>query len=251
MGRDRLRERIGAKLREQQRKVWVTGRCKFMRNFKVVRGGKVQAIRGGRPYAIVQTYSIGGKHFFKPSKRDPHWCRLIFGKPARDRPWTTTAVYDAFCAAMHDPVDVGEVAADDERSNDIVEIKLPTSPGSINTHTINAIKMNQFNMEALAVNIDWLIDFVASETEPGAQHTPTRPKRQLRSSSVASGDDGCETEDTLPAWIYSNIISVNTRGVAVARNTLRNRVESADYVRMYVRTYVCGTYVRTYVRTYS
>ena len=239
MERDRTRERLGARLREQQKKVWATGRCKILHNFKVVRGGKLKAVVG-RPYAIVQTYSVGGKHFLKPSKRDPHWCRLIFGEPARDQPWMMTAVHDAFMAAMDNIADVGEVDADDERANVIVEINVPTSQGSRKTHTLNAIKMNQFNIEALAVNIDWLINFVASEKDPGAQHTPKKIGK------LELADDEWKTEDTLTAWICSNIISANTRGVAVVWNTLQNRVESADYVCTYVRM----RYVRTYVCTY-
>ena len=86
------------RVRKALRVTWTKGRCNVLKNYRVVHGGSL----GSHRWAILRTHTLNKMQFFKPTRRDPHWCKLVLGKPARAAQWiqSVTGVYDSFDAAM-------------------------------------------------------------------------------------------------------------------------------------------------------
>ena len=175
------------RVRKAMRVTWTKGRCTVLKDYRVVHGGSL----GSHRWAILRTHTLNNMQFFKPTRRDPHWCKLVLGKPARAAEWiqSVTGVYDSFDAAMKQVID-----GDGNDSADVAEISLPKFPGSTEEHSFKAMKYAKFNMEATTANLDWLITFVSPDIGSGVSAWPNAATSTIRTPTnqshalQASGD---------------------------------------------------------------
>jgi|NorSeaMetagenome_1021524.scaffolds.fasta_scaffold19172_2 hypothetical protein len=190
------------RVRKAMRVTWTKGRCTVLKDYRVVHGGSL----GSHRWAILRTHTLNNMQFFKPTRRDPHWCKLVLGKPARAAEWiqSVTGVYDSFDAAMKQVID-----GDGNDSEDVAEISLPKFPGSTEEHSFKAMKYAKFNMEATTANLDWLITFVSPDIGSGDQHG--RKPRLPRSEHPRISRMRCRRQETTSAGVFSCSNSISNR----------------------------------------
>ena len=159
------------------------GRCVIQNNnYKVVRGGRLPPGK----CAMIRTQRIGGKTFFCPERRCPHWCWLAFGKTAKDDPWRNSTLFGAFSEAMQEIISSGA-------EGDVVQVSLPTEPNSEVLHTFSAMKDKTFSMEADVANLNWLVGFVYKDQD--MSNTKKTPKGQEREKGKSECEDADEKGD--------------------------------------------------------
>lgn len=74
--------------------------------------------------------------------------------------------------------------AGDADDDGVINISMPIAPGSTSVHSFKAMKDQNFNMEATAANLDWLIKF-ANSPELQADCNPRASPCKLKEDTLA------------------------------------------------------------------
>ena len=90
------------------------------------------------------------------------------------------ALWESFATAMENAGD-----ADDDG---VINISMPIAPGSTSVHSFKAMKVQNFNMEATAANLDWLVKYANSDNdspELQADRNPRASPCKLKEDTLA------------------------------------------------------------------